>query len=133
MVEVYAEGVGKNSTAKFEKYIQLPTTLQKSNKKMCKVLEVSYELVVYATTEGWHTDFDVVIPITISSAVFGEPLPAGNGNREMSAPYPKSDVSHNVTASYAYPGSSNAASSSQITAPVAIGWEVSDGFDMRKP
>lgn len=133
MVEVHAEGVGKNSTAKFEKCIQLPITLLKSNKKMCKVLEVSYELVVYASTEGWHTDFDVVIPITIGSAPFVESFPASNGNSEMSASYPKSDVSHNVTAPFPNNGPSNAASSSQIAAPIAIGWETLNNTDMKKP
>lgn len=107
MVEILAEGVGQNSTVKFEKCIQLPITMLKTNKDICKVIEVTYDLKVIASTDGFHFDVNIIIPITIGSVAFGEMptngimrLPESCGYSEMSAPYPTSDVSPYATAPY---------------------------------
>lgn len=108
MVEIFAKGVGKNSTVKFEKCIELPVTMLKTNKGICKVIEVTYEIKVIASTPELHFDLNmhIDIPITICSVAFGE-RPTNNITcvpdiceyTEM-PPYPISDAPPYATAPY---------------------------------
>jgi hypothetical protein len=67
VVETFADGVKSNCEANIEHFLQIPQTLMTSNRHICEVYQISYELKITILTNGLTSSPVLKIPITIGS------------------------------------------------------------------
>ena len=65
--EAVGSGVKKSSIAVLEKYLRIPEIKFNSNSRLCKIVQVTYEVKVDAKVSGFIHNMSLIIPITIGT------------------------------------------------------------------
>lgn len=68
LLEIFTDGVAKDSFNKFKCNLKLPTVMHTSNEHCTRILQISYELEITAKVSGMHSNLNVIIPITIGTS-----------------------------------------------------------------
>lgn len=71
MVELFlGSGCKETSSVTIEKDLVIPQIMMSSNDRYCRVVQLTYELVVEAFVPGCHGNVEMTFPITIGSVPF---------------------------------------------------------------
>lgn len=70
IVDTYAEGVRGSTRITIEKDLIIPLNVNSSNEGYCKVVQISYEVIVEAITPALLGNVVIIIPITIGAVPF---------------------------------------------------------------
>lgn len=74
MIESLKQGVLPEHDVTFESNLMIPEIAIASNDQYSDIIEISYELQIAAVSEGFHMDFEMMIPITVLSGSMGSAL-----------------------------------------------------------
>lgn len=86
IAEGIVDGISGPGSSTVEKLLLLPKVMLASNKRICKVIQVSYELNVEAEVSGCYKSIEVIIPITIGpEPIVTDAKTAYSGNGMSSA------------------------------------------------